>query len=203
MNLRALSAIGVLYVAVCAVFVGRQVLAGARPLTSSPVIRTTGHGASLSRLPRTAGAAWFEKVRPSCNALEAETLIAGEPPPESIDGTAYAAACLALGGKIDRARTLLQEVPSGSRAQAASVVFEIGHVVADAGDERSAAPILALVVEFQPDNPMALYHLGMAEFALYERKKAHVHLKRFLEVYTENDFSRQAAERTLPYTDAD
>lgn len=201
--IRSLSTIGAVYLMACLGIAGRHLFAGSKAPSSSSIAVTTGHDASLSRLPRTAGSEWFERVRPSCNALEAETRIAADPPPESEDGTSWAAACLALAGKTDRARTLLRQVPQGARAKAASVVFEIGHSVADAGDERSAAPILALVLEFQPDNPMALYHLGMAEFGLYERDKARVHLQRFLEVYPVNDFSRQAAEQALPYTGTD
>ena len=38
--------------------------------------------------------------------------------------------------------------PPGERGQASAIVFDIGHPVADAGDDRSAGPIMELVLEF-------------------------------------------------------
>jgi hypothetical protein len=91
----------------------------------------------------------------------------------------------------------LQSVPSGERYRAAGIVFEIAHPVADAGDDRSAGPIMALVVEFWPNHYMALYHAGASEAALGRNAAAREHLSRFLELYHENDGWRSNAIATL------
>lgn len=200
--LRTLSAIGTIYVLFCLGLAGRELPAALRPSTGPASSSALSHGLRRSLLPPTAGAEWFARNRPSCNALEAESLVASDPPPSTEDGASYEAACLAIAGRIDRARAVLEGLPADGRTRAASVVFDIGHSVADGGDERSAEPILSLVLQYQPENPMALYHVGMSEFGRYDRKKARVHLEKFLEVYTIDDITRQAAERALPYTDA-
>ena len=56
-------------------------------------------------------------------------------------------------------------------------MFEIGHPVADAGDDKSAGPIMELVVEFCPNHYMALYHAGASEFALGQGELARQHLE--------------------------
>jgi hypothetical protein len=87
-------------------------------------------------------------------------------PPANWEGIGYAAACYALAGKIDAAdRAIMQGIRSangqldpGLRAQAVNIVFEIGHPVADAGDYRSAGPMMELVLKYWPQNYMAMYH---------------------------------------------
>jgi hypothetical protein len=46
---------------------------------------------------------------------------------------------------------------------------------------------MALVVEFSPDNYMALYHAGASEFILGQPELARRHLTRFLDLYKQND----------------
>ena len=55
--------------------------------------------------------------------------------------------------------------------------------MADAGDDESAGPIMRLVVEYQPENYMALYHAGMSEYILGHTDLARTHLQRFLAIY--------------------
>ncbi|MFI5209454.1 MAG: hypothetical protein ACHQ2E_03325 [Gemmatimonadales bacterium] len=98
-----------------------------------------------------------------------------------------------MGGKIDKARDLILALPSGERAQAAGIVFQIGHPVADAGDDKSAGPIMELVVEFWPNHYMALYHAGASEFDLGQGDLARQHLESFLQYYHENDGWRSNA----------
>jgi len=76
-------------------------------------------------------------------------------------------------------------------------VFSVAHPIADAGDDRSAGPIMELVVEFWPDNYMAVFHAGMAEFALGDDARAKVALERFLTMYSRYDVWRQRAESAL------
>ncbi len=56
---------------------------------------------------------------------------------------------------------------------------------------------MELVIEFQPDNYMALYHAGMSEYTLGQHERARVSLKRFLELYQENDGWRSNALEVL------
>ncbi len=140
---------------------------------------------------------WFQQVKPFCNALEVVTRIRYAPPPQGRDGAAYASACYALAGNIDSARATLLALPAGDRGYASSIVFNIGHPVADAGDDRSAGPIMELVLEFWPDNYMALYHAGMSEYALGQHDRARTSLQRFLELYHEADGWRANAVEVL------
>ena len=47
---------------------------------------------------------WFTAVKANCNSLEAAITIQRNPPPESAEGSGYAAACYALGGRFEQAR---------------------------------------------------------------------------------------------------
>lgn len=147
--------------------------------------------------PGTDGARWFRTIKPFCNALEVESASAQYPAPASLEGSGYAAACFAIAGRIDRARRILLAVPDGQRWRAAGIVFEIGHPIADAGDDRSAGPIMELVVEFWPNHYMALYHAGAAEFGLGQRERAKAHLESFLQDYQVDDGWRGSARDML------
>ena len=119
-----------------------------------------------------------------------------------MDGAGYSAACYALAGKIDRAREVIDKLDRGDRANAAGIVFAIGHPVADAGDDQSAGPIMRLVVTYQPDNYMALYHAGMSEYILGQMDFARTHLKQFIELYKADDGWRNNAIDVLRRLDA-
>lgn len=105
--------------------------------------------------------------------------------------------CLAVAGKIDRAREMLLAMNAAMRSQAIAQVFHLAHPVADRGDDASAGPIMALVVEFWPANYMAVFHAGMAEFALGHDELAAPQLERFLTMYPARDVWRQRAEQAL------
>ena len=66
-------------------------------------------------------------------------------------------------------------------------MFQIGHPVADAGDDDSAGPIMRLVVKYQPRAYMALYHSGISSYNLGDVDLARDHLTRFLELYERDD----------------
>jgi len=140
---------------------------------------------------------WFERVRPHCNALEVETVFRVDPPPDGMEGAGLAAACWALGGRIDEARARIMALDADDRWRAAGIVFEVGHPVADMGDDRSAGPIMELVVEFWPNHYMALYHAGAARYALGEYAAAKQHLTVFLEYYDRNDGWTRNAKQML------
>jgi hypothetical protein len=155
-----------------------RVTVGFTPPAAQPV-------PSPSPRPADTGAEWFRRVKPYCNAVEVEVIRI--PPPASVEGSGYHAACFALAGKIDHARRLIDGLASEHRRQAAEIVFNVGHSVADAGDDRSAGPIMELVVDYAPDHYMALYHAGMSEYMLGQRELATRNLEHFLELYKEND----------------
>ncbi len=73
----------------------------------------------------------------------------------------------------------------------------MGHPVADAGDDESAGPIMWLVVEYQPDNYMALYHAGISEYILGHADLARANLERFLTIYHAEDGWRANARTVL------
>src|SRR6185503_13022997 len=93
-------------------------------------------------------------------------------PPETVQGAGYHAACLGLAGRIEDARRAIDALAEHERQIAANIVFEIGHPVADAGDDRSAGPMMELVIDYVPGHYMALYRAGMAEYMLGQRDLA-------------------------------
>lgn len=183
---RALAAAGWSYVALCGL-----VLASHR---TSPL---PGEPAAAPAAYRGDAGSWFARIKPFCNAVEVEVQQQQLPPPAGTEGAGYAAACYALAGKIDRARQAIESLPSGDRSLAAGIVFQVGHPVADAGDDASAGPIMRLVVEYQPDNYMALYHAGISEYMLGQPDYARAHLERFLQLYRSEDGWRANAREVL------
>jgi hypothetical protein len=185
------------YVAVCGVVVWLH----ARPPQSPWPALSPMRPPETSGQPRPAypgaGGEWFARMKPYCNAVEVEVRQQGDPPPQTLDGAGYSAACYALAGKIDRAQSVIEALPASDRAYAASIVFNIGHPVADAGDDASAGPIMRLVVQYQPNNYMALYHAGMSEYALGQTSLARTHLRAFLELYSADDGWRRNAQEVL------
>lgn len=139
--------------------------------------------------------AWFQKIKPFCNTVEVETALQQSPPPASSGyaSPGYQAGCLALAGRVAKARDIIAALPEELRWQAAGIVFAIAHPVADADDDKSAGPIMAMVVEFWPNHYMALYHAGMSEFATGEMSLAKTHLESFLRYYTAEDGWRTSA----------
>ncbi len=188
--LKLLYGAGWAYVAVCGLAIGMYKAAG-QPLIKTPhaVAGFPEHGGDAGR--------WFLSFKQYCNSVEVETAHSRFPPPASREGKAFSAACFALAGKIDRARARIDELPAGQRAYAAGIVFGVGHPVADAGDDESAGPIMRLVLEFQPDNYMALYHAGTSEKILGQDALARLHLTRFLELYSREDGWTSSARRQL------
>ncbi len=148
--------------------------------------------------PRTtSGFEWFQQTKPFCNMVEVENRLRQAPAPSTRDGQGFRAACLAIAGKIDSARAVIQALNPGDRGTAASVVFEVGHPVADAGDDRAAGPMMELVLDFWPQNYMAQYHAGMSEYALGQPEIAQAHLHRFLDLYQAHDGWRSNAMTVL------
>lgn len=131
-------------------------------------------------------------ISPRCTPLEVRRYLAGAKLPLEAH-----ASCLAIAGLIDEARALLRAMPADTRARAIAQIFELAHPTADAGDDRSAGPLMMLVVELWPENYMAMFHAGMAQFALGQDAVAQVYLERFLSMYATRDVWRARAENAL------
>jgi len=184
---RPLYLLGFGYLAICGVVVLRHRV---RP-SGAPE-----HGSVAASFSGSAGE-WFAAIKPYCNAVEVELVQRQHPAPSTLEGQGLSAACFALGGKIDLARAVIDRLAVADRYQAAGIVFNVAHPVADAGDDRSAGPIMELVVDYWPNHYMALYHAGMSEYALGQPALARTHLKSFLSYYHQNDGWTQNARDVL------
>lgn len=136
---------------------------------------------------------WFAKARAHCNPVEVGTYIKRNPAPDGVNGTSYASACLALAGKMPEARDYMATLEPNQRPAAAQVVFNIVHPIADAGDEVAAGPVMEFVLEYTPDNFMAVYHAGMSAHETGRPKLATLHLEHFLTLYPQKDGWRKNA----------
>lgn len=173
------------------------VLVGHGLARSRPELLVTPNTQVTTAPPAAGALGWFQAMKQYCNTVEAEMALKNNPAPEGTEGVAYTAACLALAGKIDGAREAIDALPISERARAAGVVFDVAHPIADAGDDRSAGPIMGLVVEFWPNHYMALYHAGMASYGLGYGVLAKKYLEQFLELYEQDDGWRANAEQVL------
>jgi tetratricopeptide (TPR) repeat protein len=185
---RTLHLVGIGYLAICGAVVLRHQTHRAQP-AGEPTTQTAGFDGSAAQ--------WFAAMKPFCNAVEVEIVHRRHPAPATLDGQGLSAACYALAGKIDSARAIIDRLAASDRYRAAGIVFDIAHPVADAGDNRSAGPIMELVISYWPNHYMALYHAGMAEFALGQSDLAAKNLTAFLSYYHENDGWTRSARETL------
>lgn len=184
---RVLYVVGLGYLAICGVIVLRHRV---RQLPQpQPNQSQTG---SVSP-----AVAWFRMIKPLCNAVEVKLAQQSNPAPVTLEGQGYSAACFALGSELDSARAVIDRLPEAERYRAVGIVFDVAHPVADAGDNRSAGPIMELVVAYWPNHYMALYHAGMAEFALGQSALARKNLTAFLSYYHEDDGWTRSARETL------
>jgi len=167
------------YAFVCAAIVARHRQIG-------PAGIDTGF-AYTSSASTSSEVAWFRRVKPYCNSVEVQSVDRNSPPPSTPAGAGYHAACLALAGRIDDARRIIDQLTGADRLNAVRIVFDVAHPIADAGDDRSAGPIMEMVVDYWPNHYMALYHAGMAEYMLGQRDLARHSLHEFLKYYKESD----------------
>jgi cytochrome c-type biogenesis protein CcmH/NrfG len=149
------------------------------------------------------GATWFAEAKAHCNPVEVAIHMRRAPAPAGQEGTTYTAACYALAGKMNEARAAIDSLESGQRAQAASLVFNVVHPIADAGDDVAAGPAMEFVLEYVPDNFMALYHAGMSAHETGNPEDAEKYLKKFLLLYAPEDGWRKNALDVLELIEAD
>ena len=149
--MRKIYLLGLLYVGLSLVYLMRAGDSGAVP--DDPPFTVTINvqgGPDEGPVEPVDAVGWFRSIKAYCNPVEVDTRLTWSPAPRSADGTAYEAACFALAGRIDSARERILQLPEDQRWNAAGVVFNVGHPVADAGDDLAAGPIMELVVEFGP-----------------------------------------------------
>jgi hypothetical protein len=191
---------GFAYIALCGAIVVRKVA------SHEPRMRTVDTVFAVAPPrpagPMTTGAQWFAANKSYCNQVEIDVRERASPPPATSEGAGYAAACFALAGKIDRARQIIDGIAPSERGNAANVLFAVAHPVADQGDDIASGPMMELVLEYWPNNYMALYHAGMSEYALGQKGLAVTHLQTFLQMYTVADYFHENAERALKAIDA-
>ena len=150
-----------------------------------------------AELATSAAARWFAGARAHCNPVELEGVLADTARPGGPDGAAFAAACAALAGNLAVARAQVMAVDADNRGYASQVMFAVAHPLADRrnGDPAIAA-IMRLVLEFWPENIIALYHLGIAEFMAQDPRAAE-HLRTFRERHPARDGFGAAADLLL------
>lgn len=151
--------------------------------------------------PRRERGSWLTENKAHCNPLEVNRFLAAHAPAPTAEVAGQHAACLAIAGKIAAARDLIAGLSPAQRDEAVTNVFLIAHPIADAGDDESAGPIMELVLEFQPDQYMALYHAGMATAIAGDDAKARRYLHRFLALYLNRDVWNESAHRALDALD--
>ena len=184
---------GFAFIALCGVVVVREVISRPPDYTqAAPVPAPDPVAPSGSDAQR-----WFASMKPYCNPVEVDVRERYTPAPNTADGAGYAAACFALAGKIDRAKSIIESMPAGDRGAAANILFEVAHPVADAGDDRASGPMMELVLDYWPNNYMALYHAGMSEYSLGQTALAESHLEAFLKMYNAADGFTGAARAAL------
>src|SRR5215204_7831820 len=186
---------GFVYIALCGAVVARQLTT--RTLRSVPAVAIPVDSPPNRPSTFTSGAQWFASMKQFCNPVEVDVRARYSPAPSTSDGAGYVAACFALAGKLDRARTIIEGIGPEERAAAAGVLFGVAHPVADAGDDRASGPMMELVLEYWPNNYMALYHAGMSEFSLGHSSLAERHLRAFLVAYTAQDGFTTNARQAL------
>lgn len=172
------------------------VATAAATLMRGPVELPYAAHAPVAR-PIAGPAGWFASVRAHCNPVEVEVELRSNPAPAGWEGQAYGAACYALAGKISRARAIIDALDASERVQAAGIVFDVCHPVADAGDDESAGPMMQLVVEYWPNHYMALYHAGMAHYRTGKLDQAKAQLEAFLREYRQDDGWTSSARDAL------
>lgn len=140
---------------------------------------------------------WFTSIKPKCNSTEVKLAVQRNPPPNNWQGQADLATCYALAHKIDESRKVLQNIDSSRQSAATQRLFHVVHPVADAGDDVAAGPVMEMVVEFTPQNFMAVYHAGISAHQTGRPNIAKDYLNTFLKLYSPNDHWKKNALNAL------
>ena len=146
-------------------------------------------------VPASDAAAWFQQMKPFCNAVEVHTRVKARPAPAGYRGAGFEAACFALAGEVGHADAIISKLSGDDRWRATGIVFDVAHPIAD--DDLAAGPVMELVVKHRPNHYMALYHAGAARYERSELAEAEDYLRRFLQHYANEDGWRANALQML------
>jgi hypothetical protein len=189
-----------------ALLIGAMAVFAATGITAAVVLNRDASppdrlGGSPDASDPEAAAAWFQGNADECTPERVDGLLSADPAPPTLEGTWYEAACLALAAQTSKARRAIDGLPESERGRAADVVFAAGHPRADQGDELAVGPLMELVVEYRPDQYMALYHAGAAASQRGDERAVRRYLGHFLEVYGFEDAWRANARTMLERID--
>jgi hypothetical protein len=190
---------GFTYIALCGALLFRETIARGVYAGDMPRATPARPYPTTGRTVQNSAEEWFAAMKPYCNPVEVEVRERFKPAPGTVQGAGFSAACFALAGKIERARTIIDSMAPRDRGAAANVLFNVAHPVADAGDDQSSGPMMELVLEYWPNNYMALYHAGMSEYSLGQTELAQRRLRAFLSMYNANDGFTSAAKSALAH----
>lgn len=65
----------------------------------------------------------------------------------------------------------------------------------------AAGPVMEFVLEYTPNNYMALYHAGMSAYGKGDNKRAVIRLRAFLVLYSQPNHFTKTARETLKKID--
>lgn len=178
--IRALKVAGALYVVftIGAIIVARR--SSASDALGDP-------GRSVGGRSLTGAAKWFDLMRPGCVAADVDRRVKASPAPGGEEGVVFSAACYAVAGKTERAHELIDGLPEASRAHAVEALLNVVPPPHDGPEEEGTAPLMELLLDYQPDNARALYHAAIAEAAAGEKQAAITHLTKLVQVHTDAD----------------
>ena len=145
--------------------------------------------------------AWFEALRARCTPVDARLATDLNPPPAGAEGTGYKAACYALAGQVPTARALLLGLPDEERPDGVGPVRDVTRELSAEGRHDQAGALAELVLEFWPDDEVALYEAGLGRWASGDRTGARVYLERFLERHAADDEWSENAREMLRQAD--
>ena len=170
------------------------ILAGAiLPLAAYGVSDLVGDGSDVPHGAAKSLATWLDRNRAHCNGVEINSTVARDPAPTSVQGQSWLAACYAFAGNLSAVRRVVSDLPHEQRAAAANVALD----VIDPGvrEDRDVALVAELLLEFTPDNKVAVFHAGMRAFESGRFEAADQLLRRFLVLHaTDDGWARRTRE---------
>jgi hypothetical protein len=132
--------------------------------------RRTGYPRQIAitfdgKLGSSPGANWFATATASCTAGTAAGYIAAHPPPPTINGTAFQAACETLAGQPDRVTEIIDSVAPESREEAATPAVNVVAAMALLQPDDPVLPQLArILVPFEPRWALPKYLAGAVAY---------------------------------------
>jgi hypothetical protein len=175
----------------------RRMLRTEEPPPPVTDVRPTDAPAPSSELPAATPSEWFTAIRAKCTPANVQLAVDLQRPPQGTLATGYEAACFAIAADLAKARALILGLPEGDRLEAASVVFNVAQRMVERGQAMPAGPLMELVLEFWPNHYVALFEAGVTRYSEGDYTHARIFLRRFLDVYVQQDQRTQRALRMI------